>query len=324
MSIRIIGGITTMQDNTKRIKDGMLMIALFTILLTVSIYIPLVGGLTALFIPLPIILFRLRYDRNASLLILGISIILSIAVGGVLLAPFALICGVIGFVIGDTVSLKKTKLYTFMATGLTLLLSLVLAYVAAVLLFGVNVIAKMISQLQQTQEFISTTLVEYGELPENFQAQMDEIIAFYELAIPSFIIIVSFCLAFLIVVLNLFVVKRFGFDPPKFPLFRNMKLPLILLWCYLVVMLLPLFSTPEQGSTMELTIVNASVILRFLFFIQGISFLHYYLNEVKLPKWLIVISTVVAILLSQLTVLLGVLDVGMNIRAWIGRNKTRR
>ena len=42
---------------------------------------------------------------------------------------------------------------------------------------------------------------------------MDDVIAFYELAIPSFIIIVSFGLAFLIVVLNLFVVERFGYDP---------------------------------------------------------------------------------------------------------------
>ena len=165
--------------------------------------------------------------------------------------------------------------------------------------------------------------MKYGELPENFQAQMNDVIAFYELAIPSFIIIISFSLAFFIVVLNLFVVKRFGHNPPKFPLFRSMKLPVILLWCYLVVMLLPLFAPPEQGSTMELTVVNASVILRFLFFIQGISFIHYYLNEVKLPKWLIVISTVIAILLSQVTVLLGVLDVGMNIRAWIGRNKSK-
>ncbi|WP_172370284.1 YybS family protein [Sporosarcina jiandibaonis] len=311
-----------MQDNTKRITNGMLMIALFTILLTVSIYIPLVGGLTALFIPLPIILFRLRYDRLASLLILIISVMLSVAVGGLVLVPIALICGIIGFVIGDTIRLEKTKLYTFMATGLTLLLSLVLTYVAAVLLFGVNVVDEMMSGLEKTQEFISATLVDYGELPENFQAQMNDMIAFYELAIPSFIIIISFSIAFLIVVLNLFVVKRFGYDPPKFPLFRNMKLPVILLWCYLTVMLLPLFAPPTQGSTMELTIVNASVILRFLFFIQGISFLHYYLNEARLPKWLNVISTVIAILLSQLTILLGVLDVGMNIRAWIGRNKS--
>ena len=311
-----------MQDNSKRITFGLLMIVLFTILLAVSIYIPLVGSLMVLFIPLPIILFRLRYDRTASLLILLSSVLLSIAVGGVLIVPFALICGVIGFIIGDTVSHKKSKLYTFMATGLTLLLSLVLTYVAAVLIFGVNVIDKMISGLQDTQEYISTTMVKYGELPENFQAQMNDMIAFYELAIPSFIIIISFGLAFLIVVLNLFVVERFGHTPPKFPSFRSMKLPVILLWCYLVVMLLPLFAPPAEGSTMELTIVNASVILRFLFFIQGISFIHYYLNEVKLPKWLIVISTVIAILLSQVTVLLGVLDVGMNIRAWIERKKS--
>ena len=138
-----------MQDNSKRITYGMLMIVLFIILLTVSVYVPLVADLTALFIPLPIILFRLRFDRTASLLILGISVLLSIAVGGVLLVPFALIFGAIGFIIGDSVSLKKTKLYTFMATGLTLLLSLVLTYVAAVLLLGVNVIDQLIGGLRK-------------------------------------------------------------------------------------------------------------------------------------------------------------------------------
>ena len=312
-----------MQDNSKRVTFGLLMIVLFTILLAVSIYIPLVGSLMVLFIPLPIILFRLRYDRTATLLILLSSVLLSIVVGGVLIMPFALLCGVIGFIIGETVSLKKSKLYTFMATGLTLLLSLVLSYVAAVLIFGVNVIDEMSSGLRATQEFMSTTMVKFGELPENFQDQMNDMIAFYELAIPSFIIIISFSIAFLIVILNLFVAERFGHTSPKFPTFRSMKLPVILLWCYLVVMVVPLFAPSTQGSTMELTIVNASVILRFLFLIQGISFIHYYLNEVKLPKWLIIISTVIAILISQITILIGVLDVGMNIRAWIGRKKSK-
>ena len=74
---------------------------------------------------------------------------------------------------------------------------------------------------------------------------------------------------------------------------------------------------------MEFNYVNATVILRISIFIQGISFIHYYMNEVKLPKWVIVISTVIAILLSQVTVLLGVLDAGINIRTWIGEKKSK-
>ena len=58
-----------MQDNARKITYGAMMIALFAILLAVSLYIPLLGSVTMFFIPLPIILYRLRYDRTSSILV---------------------------------------------------------------------------------------------------------------------------------------------------------------------------------------------------------------------------------------------------------------
>lgn len=311
-----------MQDNARKITYGAMMIAMFAILLAISVYIPLIGSVTLFFIPLPILLYRLRYDRAASLLVTATGVLLAILVGGITLAPFALLFGLLGFVIGDTIQTEKSKLYTFMAAGLTLLISTVLLYVATVLFLGINIVEELMTELGDTMERVSAFVAKNSELSEVFLKQTEEMMTLYEAAVPSMFIIGSFSLAFIIVILNMAIVKRLGHNMPKFTPFREMKLPSVLVWCFLVILLIPLLGTPEQGSTFNLAYVNATVILRFLFLIQGISFIHFYINEKKLPKWLTIISTIMAILLSQVTVLIGVLDSGMNIRAWITRNKS--
>lgn len=311
-----------MQDNARKITYGAMMTAMFSILLAVSFYVPLIGSITLLFIPLPILLYRLRYDRAASILVMAVGIMLSMLIGGIALVPFALVFGPLGFVIGETIKTGKSKLYMFMATGLTLLIIIVLGYVATVLFFGINVIDEFMNMLRESQQQVYSFMVRFGELPEGFEKQLEDMISFYETAIPSMLIVSSFTIALLIVILNTTIAKRLGHNTPKFPPFREMKLPVILVWCFLIVLLLPFFTKLEQGTTMYLTYVNATVILRFLFLIQGISLIHFYMNEMKMSKWLTVISTIIAFLLSQVTVLLGVLDSGMNIRGWIGRKKS--
>ena len=92
------------------ITYGAMMIAMFAIIIAVSIYIPLIGGLTIFFIPLPIILYRLRYERGPPLLVMGTGVLVSMLVGGLYLVPVALVFGLLGFVIGRY---KKTKSQSF-------------------------------------------------------------------------------------------------------------------------------------------------------------------------------------------------------------------
>lgn len=310
-----------MQDNARKITYGAMMIAIFAIILAITVYVPLLGSITIFFIPLPIILYRLRYDRAASVLVTITGILLSL-LGGIALFPFAILFGLLGLVIGDTIKSEQTKLYTFMAAGLTILVIAILTYVATVALMGINVIEEIMDALQDSQERMILFMESFGEVPKDFKEQMQASMDLMSATIPSIFIIGSFGLGLIIVVLNLAVAKRLGHMTPKFPPLRLMKLPLLTVWIYLLILLLPLFTTVEEGTTFYLMIINATVILRLLFVVQGISLIHHYMNEMKLPKWVTVISTILAILLAPITILLGIIDVGMNIRAWIGRGKS--
>lgn len=310
-----------MQDNARKITYGAMMIAIFAVILAVTAYVPLLGAVTIFFIPLPIILYRLRYDRAASVLVTITGILLSL-LGGITLFPLAVLFGLLGLVIGDTIKLEKTKLYTFMASGLTILVLTILTYVATVALMGINVIEEMMDALQDSQERMIVFMESFGEIPKDFKEQMQASVDLMLATIPSMFIIGSFGLGLIIVVLNLIVAKRLGHKVPKFPPLRLMKLPLLTVWVYLLILLLPLFTTVEEGTTFYLMVVNATVILRLLFVVQGISFIHHYMHEMKLPKWVTVISTILAIFLAPITILIGIIDTGMNIRAWIGRDKS--
>lgn len=312
-----------MQDNARKITYGAMMIALFAILLAVSLYMPLVGSITMFFIPLPIILYRLKYDRASSLLVWVSGIFLSLLIGGILLAPFAFVHGLLALIIGETIRMGKTKLYSFMATGLTLLISGMMIYVGAVLFFGFNMIDVLRTAIQDSKEQTSSIMSKYGGLPDNYDEVVTSMLNVYEYTIPSLFIMSIFTLAFIILTLNLGVAKRLGFEVPKFPPFREMKLPIITVILYGGILLISLFTEMKPGTNLYLITVNATTLLRFLFLLQGISLIHYYVKEMKLPKVATFIATVLAMILTPITTMLGILDTGVNIRAWLRKDKLK-
>lgn len=312
-----------MQDNAKKITYGAMMIALFAILLAVSLYTPLLGSVTMFFIPLPIILYRLKYDRTSSLLMLATGVMLSLLIGGIILVPFAFVHGILGFIIGEMIMRGKTRLYIFMATGLALLVSGMGVYVASVLFFGFNLIAELMTAMEDTKERMTSIMSKYGGLPDNYDEVVTSTFQMYEYTMPSIFIIGIFVLAFIILTLNLGVSKRLGFEVPKFPPFREMKLPIITLILYGALLLITLFAAVKPGTNLYLTIVNATTVLRFLFLLQGVSLIHYYINEMKLPKVATVVATIFALMFAPITTMLGILDTGVNIRAWLKKDKSK-
>lgn len=312
-----------MQDNARKITYGAMMIALFAILLAVSVYTPLLGNITMFFIPLPIILYRLRYDRTSSLLVAATGIMLSLLVGGILLTPLAFVHALLGFVIGETVKTGKTKLYSLMATGLTLLVTTIIIYVGTVLLFGINAIDELLKYIREVQGQVTEVMTKYGGLPDGYDELMEAQFLLYQNTIPAIFILSAFILAFIFITLNLAVVNRLGHKIQKFPPFREMKLPMMTVVIYGIVLLMSLFVKMEPGTNLYLITLNATTILRFLLLLQGISLIHHYMHETKLPKVVTGITTILALLLSPVTTMLGILDSGMNIRAWIGKDKTK-
>jgi len=304
-------------EYTKRLTLGAMMIALFTILLAVSFYVPILNIVTTFFIALPIAWYSAKFDRKAALLVTVISIGMAFFVGGLLALPLAFIHAPLGFVMGDAIRRKKSKLYLLIASGMTFLISTVIQYVITVMLFNINPIQEFLLLLRKSYEQSGKILEGLGASPKDYNKLVEETLFMFETVLPSMIIISIFVSAFFIIVINLPILKRLGLDIPKFNPFRKMRLPRAVLWYYLVVLVVTLFVELEKGTFAFMVFANASVVLRGLLFLQGISFIHYYIHLQGWPKWVVVVATVLAFPLQSFIVLLGVLDLGFNIRSFI-------
>ena len=128
---------------------------------------------------------------------------------------------------------------------------------------------------------------------------------------------------FIMVIPNFEVLRRLGHQVPKFPPFREMKLPVITIFIYGLLILLPYIMDLRPDSSAFLLYVNAWIILQFLLFLQGLALIHYFMHKMKLPTIVTVLSTIFALLFSPITILLGILDIGVNIRAWIGKDNSK-
>lgn len=300
-----------------------MMLALFTILLAGAFFIPFFGNIIMIFVPLPIMLYRLRYDRTSTVFVAIAGTILSLIVGGIWLVPFAVMFGLLAFLIAESVIVGKSKLYTFMASGLFFIVIGVLVYLIAALVFEVNAIDSLMAMLKESETQFKASLESLGALPESYEKIVEEAFTMYRSAIPAVFILSVYVFTLIMVIPNFEVLRRLGHQVPKFPPFREMRLPVITIFIYGLIIILPWIMEMNPDSSAYLLYVNATLILRFLLLLQGLALIHYFMYKMKLPAVVTVLSTIFALLFSPITTLLGILDIGVNIRAWIGKDNLK-
>ena len=98
-------------------------------------------------------------------------------------------------------------------------------------------IDELMTVMEDTKEQMKSFMASYGGLPEGYDETVTSTFQMYEYTIPSIFILSIFMLAFILLTLNLGVAKRLGFEVPKFPPFREMKLPVITLILYGAILL---------------------------------------------------------------------------------------
>ncbi|QTD40156.1 YybS family protein [Sporosarcina sp. Te-1] len=311
-----------MQDSARKITFGAMMLALFAILLAVSTY-TVVGFVTTFFIPLPIMLYRLRADRTASIVLAMAGLLLSLLIAGIATLPFALLFLIIGLLVGELISQGKTKLYTFMATSLTLLILGMLAYLAGVFLFQINLVDRVLAILASWQKTLLDLGPQTGTMSRNYKELVHELFAYYRVTIPMVFIGTIFFFSFFLITFNFLVMRRIGVDVPQFPPLRELRLPVITVFIYGLLLLYSFLGKMDESSGMYVLYINATLLLRFLFLLQGLSLIHYFMHKLKTPGILTVLLMFVGIVLSPITILLGLFDAAANVRLWIDKDQTR-
>lgn len=309
-----------MQTNqSRKLAHGAMMVALFTILMAIVFFVPLANIIAMLFAPLPIIWYSATYDRKSSLLVAALAIFVPFFIGGLFILPVTFIFATAGVVIGDAIYNKKSKIYMFISTSIAVLISFSIQYLVSVRFLEIDFI-------EESLKMMRTSYTESLKMAEKISGQpatkeivdnMNTMIKTIEMTIPASITLAVLLLSLLLITVNLPLLKRFKIDVPKFSKFSEMRLPRAVLWYYLIILVINLFVRPGTESTLAIIMLNVSLILWVLLTLQGIAFIHYALDAYKQPKFLKVLSTFVAIPFYSFVILIGIIDLGFNVREYI-------
>ena len=225
------------ENSTRRLTHGAMMVAIFTVLLAASTYIPMLYIVAIWVLPLPLAWYSAKYQLSSSIAATIVAIALSFIVGGGFAAlPAAFIFALIGLVIGIMIRKKKSKLAMFLATSGATLITFGIVYTAFAKLMNMNILQVGLDSFEQSMNLTRKMMVE-ANLSEaqmqQFEAQFDMMEKSVTYTMPSVIVFCVLTITFIILSINLPLLKRFKLDVPKFKPFRYMQLPRSILWYYL-------------------------------------------------------------------------------------------
>ncbi len=311
------------KNNSSYLTYGAMMIALFAILLAIAVYIPVLGAIISVIVPVPIAWYSAMFERKQGIMVTIVALVISFIIGGGIFGLlFGLLVAPLGFIIGDCLRTRKTKLFMLMGTGIYLMFISLVQYMISIVLLNINVVEEFFEGLEIYYEQVGNLMEKLGQKPDSYDQMVVDSLTFIKNIMPTYFIAGVFVTALIYLSINLPLLKKLKIQVPRFPKFREFRLPRAVLWYYLIVSIISLFVSYEIGTFGYMVLVNASLILRGLLFLQGVSLIHYYFHVQGWPKWGAILVTFLSVPLYTFTVILGVLDLGFNLRGYLqDRNK---
>ena len=156
--------------NVKRLTEGAVLLAVFAVLLLITLYVPFLGIIITFFIGVPFILFAAKNDGKSTLVFVIASLLLSLIVGSIMSVPLALAYGTTGAVMGYFIRLKKSRFAILLSGTLVFLLNLIIIYAASIVLFKMDMIGEMIVMMQESMNTSAELLKNFGSAEETERA----------------------------------------------------------------------------------------------------------------------------------------------------------
>ena len=304
--------------NVHKLTEGAVLLAAFAVLILMTVYIPVLGIVTNLFLAVPFILFAAKNTRMNSFVFFIGACLISIIVGAILAIPLTLSYGLTGLIIGHFIQEKKSRISSFIAASLVFLGTIIVQYIAAIALFQFNFIKEVLTMMNET---INRSISMIEALGQNIDVaplkQMQEGFAFLEVLTPSLFVTTALFAVILIEVVSFPIVKRFGVNLAPWKPFRELSLPKSILWYYLITILATFIMKPEEGTYWFTAVVNIAFILQLFMVIQGLSFIYFLCYQKGIAKAVPIIATILTFLLPfflSIVRILGIIDLGFDLR----------
>lgn len=306
--------------NVHKMTEGAILLAIYAVLLLITLYVPVLGFATTLVLSVPFILFAAKNNVKYTLAFFAASVFLSAILGTILAIPVTFMFGLTGVVMGYMIGNNRSRFATYSLSSLVFLLNVVVQYAIAVAFFKFNFIDEMIIMFQKSFQTSIEMLNQLGQAPdEKMIKQFEEGISLIETLVPSLLVISSFTIVFILQLVSNPIIKRFGVQIGKWKPFREVVLPKSLLWYYLIALIAGLVMKPEEGTYWFWALVNLVYILQLLMVVQGLSFVFYASHAKNLPKAFPIIITVLTFVpfipvVLYIIRILGIIDLGFDLR----------
>ncbi len=301
-----------------KLTEGAILLAIFAVLLLLTLYVPILGAVVNLFLSLPFILFAAKNNRKGSIVFLVASIIISLIVGTFLAIPITISYGLTGLVIGDFIRHKKSRGISFIAASITYLLLFVVQYAIAVAFFNVNFIEQTMDLLRQSIEQSVSISSALGQEPSDMLLnRLNAGIDLLQTLTPSLFVVGSFVAVFFIQLVTFPIIKRFGIEIDGWKSFKDLILPKHLLIYFIIALAASQFIHFENGSYLSVALTNIVFILQLLILVQGISLVYFVSHLKGWPRAFPIIVTIALFMvpfLLYIVLILGIMDLGLDFR----------
>ncbi|MGR5962598.1 DUF2232 domain-containing protein [Bacillus paranthracis] len=124
-----------MMRNTKFITEGAALLAIYAMLLLISMYVPILGTVVTFALPLPFILLTIRYKISNAFVIFTALFFITVIVSQPMNLVKTTMFGLIGIVLGHMYKKQKKPVEILMAGTLAYLIGIMLIYVASIKFF---------------------------------------------------------------------------------------------------------------------------------------------------------------------------------------------
>ncbi|HDR7733121.1 TPA: YybS family protein [Bacillus thuringiensis] len=307
---------------TKFITEGAALLAIYAILLLISMYVPILGTVVTFALPLPFILLTIRHKLSNVLVIFVVALFVTVIVSQPMNLVKTIMFGLIGIVLGYTYKTRKKPVEILIAGTLAYLIGFVLIYVASIKFFNIDIMKQMQSMFSesmvQSEKIVSAIGMPISKEQKELLTQMNDIL---QLLFPSILVLVSVCFSWITVIISGSVLKKLKHDIIPWPKFKDIQLPKSIVWYYVIFILLATFIKVEPTSYLHMVFSNLYVIFALLLVLQGLTFISFLAYRKGFTKRVPIISFIVCMfipMLFPLVTILGIIDLGISLRSKIG------
>ncbi|MBW2657894.1 MAG: DUF2232 domain-containing protein [Deltaproteobacteria bacterium] len=262
------------------VKDIVTGVSVTSLIFLISVFIPIIGFVAALFIPLPILFYRLRLGRINGLVIPIISsLVMVVFIGGISL-DILFFAGLllIGFILGElfelNLSIEKTTLY---ASG-SVVLSGLIGLIISSMLTGEGVFGIVSNYVAKNLELTLVLYQSMGMSQENVQLisqSLDKIQHVLVTIIPALVSTSTLFVTWISILIAKPVLISRSLYYPDFGPLKLWKAPDYLVWVVIGCALALFLPIP----VIKVIGLNGLLILMTVYFFQGIAIVSYYFNK---------------------------------------------